>query len=154
MQRRAPVDFTRMYPLPIDNAIVDDCRALARAIADGVHQLIDAHTTCSIERTVLRAYGVDGVDPDGVPLVNTCVERYLKSGGVGCGIAWWLGRALARGAPSCDPQQAAEELAYAEHLDDGSGGPSREEVERALAAHTRAAIERIDRARKHRETDR
>src|SRR5688572_15504391 len=104
-----------MHPLPIDNAIVDECRALAAQIAGGVHQFIDGHTTCSIERTVLRAYGVDGTDPDGVPLVNTCVERYLKSGVVGRGIAWFLGRALARGAG--DPQQAAEELAYAEQLD-------------------------------------
>src|SRR5262249_54130557 len=130
----------------------DECRALAARIAKSVQQFIAAHTTCSIERTVLRAYGVDGADPDGVPLVNTCVERYLKAGRVGRGLAPFLGRALVgRGG---GPQQAAEELAYGSVVDDGEGGPSREEVERALKPHTLAALERIDRARQKREQDR
>src|SRR6516162_5882026 len=114
-----------MHPLPIDNAVVAECRALAGRVAKGVQRFIDAHTTVSIERTVLRAYGVDGADADGVPLVNSCVDRYLAGGGVGRGIAYWLGRALARGA--ADPQQAAEELAYGGELDDGEGGPSVDE---------------------------
>jgi len=106
-----------VHPLPIDNAVVDECRALAADIAGAVQRFIDAHTTVSIERTVLRAYGIDGADADGVPLVNTCVDRCLAAGGAGHGIAWWLGRALARGAAS--PQEAAEALAYGGDLDDG-----------------------------------
>ncbi len=141
-----------MRPLPIDPGVVAECRALAGRVADGVQQFIDAHTTVSIERTVLRAYGVDGADPEGVPLVNTCVERYLKSGALGFGVAWFLGRALAQGA--ADPQQAAEALAYGATVDDGAGGPTREEIAKALEPHTRAAVERIDRARQKRESDR
>ena len=53
-------------------------------------------TTCSIERTVLRAYGVDGVDGNGVPLVNTCVERLLRGGLGGHGVAFTRGRLVAR----------------------------------------------------------
>src|SRR3954452_6378893 len=104
-----------MHPLPIDESMVAECRTLAARVAQGVQDFIDRHTTVSIERTVLRAYGVDGANPDGVPLVNTCVERLLAAGGLGAGIAYWLGRALARGA--ADPQQAAEELAYGPTLD-------------------------------------
>jgi beta-lysine 5,6-aminomutase alpha subunit len=141
-----------VQPLPIDAAIVDECRALAARVAAGVHQFIDAHSTVSIERTVLRAYGVDGTDPNGVPLVNTCVDRYLAAGVLGRGIATFLGRALARGA--ADPQQAAEELAYGASVDDGTGGPAADDVARALAPHTEAALARIDRARAHREQDR
>jgi beta-lysine 5,6-aminomutase alpha subunit len=141
-----------MHPLPIDEPMVAECRALAARVAQGVQDFIDRHTTVSIERTVLRAYGIDGADPDGVPLVNTCVDRYLKEGRLGRGIAFWLGRALARGA--ADPQQAAEELAYGPTVDDGSGGPGEAEVRKALEKHTAAAIERIDRARGKRETDR
>src|SRR2546423_7097991 len=100
-----------MQPLPIDPGVVDECRRLAAEIAEGVHRFIDAHTTVSIERTVLRAYGIDGADAEGQPLVNACVERYWKSGLAGRGIATFLGRALARGAQGCDPQQAAEQLA-------------------------------------------
>jgi beta-lysine 5,6-aminomutase alpha subunit len=141
-----------VHPLPIDPAVVAECRELAAAIAAGVQRFIDAHTTASIERTVLRAYGVDGVDGAGVPLVNTCVERYLEAGLAGSGIATFLGRALVRSGG--DAQQAAEELAWGASLDQGSGGPSRDEIAQALRPHTRAALERIDRARARREADR
>jgi beta-lysine 5,6-aminomutase alpha subunit len=141
-----------MEPLPIDPAIVDECRSLARSIAGSVQAFIDAHTTVAIERTVLRAYGVEGADPDGVPLVNTCVERYRRGTRLGLGIAWFLGRQIVRGA--MDPQEAAEALAYGEAVDDGTGTPAREEVERALEPFTRKAIETIDAARRHREADR
>jgi beta-lysine 5,6-aminomutase alpha subunit len=143
-----------MQPLPIDQGVVDECRRLAAEIAEGVHRFIDAHTTVSIERTVLRAYGVDGADAEGVPLVNACVERYWQSGLAGRGIATFLGRALARGAPGCDPQQAAEQLAWGGELDDGKGEPVSVEIERVLAPHTKAAIERIDRARQQKEAAR
>ncbi len=141
-----------MYPLPIDDAVVAECRTLAARIAQGVQDFIHRHTTVSIERTVLRAYGVDGADGDGVPLVNTCVDRYLKDGLGGRGIATYLGRALARGA--ADPQQAAEQLAYAATLDDGEGGPAPDAIRRALQPHTDEAMARIDRARHRRESDR
>jgi beta-lysine 5,6-aminomutase alpha subunit len=144
-----------MHPLPIDPAVVEECRALAARVADGVHRFIDRHTTCSIERTVLRAYGVDGADPDGVPLVNTCVERFVKTGqpaAIRHGIAWFLGRALLRGAAT--PQEAAEQLAYSSEIDDGRGAPDDAAVRAALEPHTREALARIDRARAHREADR
>src|SRR5215813_9935486 len=96
--------------LPIDPAVVEECRALAAEVAAGVHGFIDHHTTSSIERTVLRAYGVQGADPNGVPLVNTCVDRFVKAGTLGRGIAYYLGCELARGAKS--PQEAAEKMAY------------------------------------------
>jgi beta-lysine 5,6-aminomutase alpha subunit len=141
-----------MHPLPIDDALVTECRALAARVAGGVQDFIDRHTTVSIERTVLRAYGVDGANPDGVPLVNTCVDRFVDGGRLGRGVAWWLGRALARGAAG--PQVAAEELAYGGAVDEGSGGPDREAIEKALRPHTEAAIARIDEARRKREADR
>jgi beta-lysine 5,6-aminomutase alpha subunit len=141
-----------VHPLPIDHTVIDECRALAGDIAGAVQRFIDAHTTVSIERTVLRAYGVDGADADGVPLVNSCVDRYLAAGGLGHGIAWWLGRALARGA--ADPQEAAEMLAYGGEIDSATGGPGRDEIAAALAPHTAAALERLDRARDKRLADR
>ena len=137
--------------LPIDSAVVAECRELAAAIAGRVQAFIGRHTTVAIERTVLRCYGVEGADPDGVPLVNTCVERVRAAGGLGRGIAWYLGRQLVRGAAG--PQDAAEAIAYGE-LDDGEGAPGREEVERALRDLTPKALDRIDAARRHRESDR
>jgi beta-lysine 5,6-aminomutase alpha subunit len=138
--------------LPIDPTVVSECRALAAAIAGRVQEFIAAHTTVAIERTVLRAYGVDGADPDGVPLVNTCVERVRAAGALGRGIATYIGRAIARGAAG--PQDAAEAIAYGEVLDDGAGPPAEVEIRRVLAPFTARAIDWIDAARRHREADR
>ncbi|HEX2572392.1 MAG TPA: lysine 5,6-aminomutase subunit alpha [Polyangia bacterium] len=145
-----------MHPLPIDPHVVDECRALAARVVDGAHRFIDRHTTVAIERTVLRAYGVDGVDSNGVPLVNSCVDRLLQAERVGHGAAYYLGLLLAQGGYE-GPQEAAEALAYAPTvpgLDHAPHGAELERAARALERHTRAALERIDGARARRESDR
>ncbi len=133
-----------MQPLPIDQSIVDECRSLADRVAAQVQAFIDAHSTVSIERTVLRAYGIDGANADGHPLVNRCVERIKEAGLLPRGAAFALGATLVRGAAG--PQEAAEELAYGagpSGLDDVTEAQARH----ALLAHTPAAMARIDDAR-------
>src|SRR5262245_46499473 len=100
-----------MQPLPIDNGRVAECRAVAARIAGGVQRFIDAHTTVSVERTVLRALGVEGADADGVPLVNACVDRLLAAGRAADGAAFHVGARLAR-REAATVQEAAEALAY------------------------------------------
>ena len=140
-----------MLTVPMDEQKVARCRELAAAVADDVQRYIDAHTSVGVERTILRAYGVDGVDDQGAPLVNIAVERYAKAGLLGRGISFFLGRALLAGAAGL--QEAAERLAYAPELDRGQSGPSAEDVLTVLAPHTDAALDRIDRARDEREAN-
>lgn len=102
-----------MSSLPLELAVVDECRVLAQTIADSVHRFIDAHTTVSIERTVLRAYGVQGIDEQGVPLVNRCVERARERNVLHFGIATLLASVLLR-REGASIQEAAEELAFAD----------------------------------------
>ena len=83
----------------MDTATVARCRDLAGDIADDVQRYIDAHTTVGVERTILRAYGADGVDDQGAPLVNTAVERYREAGLIGRGIALPLGARPPRRRP-------------------------------------------------------
>jgi len=125
------------------------CRELASEIADDVQRYIDSHTTVGVERTILRAYGAEGVDDQGVPLVNTAVDRYHQAGLLGRGIASLLGRALLAGAKTV--QDAAERLAFSPELDRGESGPGPDAVREALRPHTQAALARIDRARDERE---
>ncbi len=134
----------------MDAAKVAQCRALAGEIADDVQTYVDRHTTVGVERSILRAYGAEGVDADGVPLVNTAVERYRAAGLLGRGIAYFLGRALLRGAQTT--QAAAEDLAFLPDADDGEDGPGVDEVSAALAPFTQEAVARIDRAREERES--
>jgi beta-lysine 5,6-aminomutase alpha subunit len=133
----------------MDLAKVARCRDLASEIAADVQRYIDGHTTVGVERTILRAYGADGIDDHGVPLVNTAVERYRAAGLLGRGIAFFLGRALVGGAKSA--QDAAERLAFGAQVDDGAGSPGPDAVREVLRSHTDAALARIDRARDERE---
>src|SRR5579859_216526 len=137
-----------MATVPMDTGKVAKCRALAGDIADDVQGYIDAHTTVGVERTILRAYGADGADDQGAPLVNTAVERYREAGLIGHGIARLLGRALLAGASN--PQEAAERLAYASEVDRLESGPGAAEAREALRPYTEAALARIDRAREER----
>jgi beta-lysine 5,6-aminomutase alpha subunit len=138
-----------MATVPVDVQKVARCRQLASAIAADVQHFIDAHTTVGVERTALRAYGVEGVDDEGVPLVNLVVDRYREAGLLDRGITHFLARALARGARGV--QEAAEELAYSSVLDDDSTGPSHDETQSAVAGATQAALDRIDIAKAKRD---
>src|SRR5437667_9377672 len=66
-----------MPHLKLDQALVDEARALARHIVEPVIDYIGRHTTVAIERTSLRLIGVDGIDEDGVPLPNRVVDSAL-----------------------------------------------------------------------------
>jgi beta-lysine 5,6-aminomutase alpha subunit len=139
-----------MAVVPVDSALVAKCRALAATVADDVQRTIDLHTTIGVERTVARAYGVTGADPEGTPLASALIERIHRAGHTGRGVAWFLGRALVDGADGV--QDAAERLAYGEALPTPTAADA-EAISRALEPHTEAAIARIDRARTEREAN-
>lgn len=140
-----------MARVPVDEAKVAECRALASAVAADVQSYIDRHTSVGVERTTLRSFGVDGVDDQGAPIANLAIDRYHKAGLLGRGISTFVGRALLAGAKT--PQEAGERLAFGHDLDDGTGGPSLSEIQGALRPHAEAAIRRIDRAREEREAN-
>jgi beta-lysine 5,6-aminomutase alpha subunit len=83
-----------MMRLDIDMTLVDRARCAAKRIADGIQPIIDAYTTTSIERCVLRLLGVNGVDENDVPLPNIIVDQALAAGLLEDGIAYWLGSAM------------------------------------------------------------
>jgi beta-lysine 5,6-aminomutase alpha subunit len=134
-----------MAKVPVDQQMVASCRQLAGGIAEEVQRFIDAHTTVGVERTTARAYGVEGVDDQGVPLVNLLVHRYQQARLLSRGIAFYLGRAVSNGARSIN--EAAERLAFGPDIDGGEGRPTLGEARQALERYTGAALDRIDAAR-------
>src|SRR4051812_24925491 len=84
----------------ISNEQVARARELARDITDPIFAMIDRHTTVSVERTVLRWFGVDGTGAMGAPLVNLMVDRLHAAQVLNKGAAYWYGRALRMGAKS------------------------------------------------------
>jgi len=140
-----------MLSVPMDEEKVARCRALAASVATDVQGYIDRHTSVGVERTILRAYGVEGADDQGAPLVNVVVDRYAKAGLLGRGMSRFLGRALLSGAR--DVQDAAERLAFGPELDPVETGPSAEVARAALESATAEALARIDGAREQREAN-
>lgn len=98
--------------LNLDPKLVDSARNCARRIAEDMQEFIDAHTTVSTERTVLRLLGVDGVDEVDTPLPNVVVDHVLEAGGMPRGVAYWIGNAMIQ--TGLEPQQIAEKVAAGE----------------------------------------
>ncbi|HEY1449972.1 MAG TPA: lysine 5,6-aminomutase subunit alpha [Solirubrobacteraceae bacterium] len=80
--------------LDLDVGMIDACRQTARGIADRMAEETAGRTTLSVERSVARFFGIDGITELDVPLPNVVVERVHDRGELGRGIAYWLGNAM------------------------------------------------------------
>lgn len=103
---------TQLDKIKIDQNIVDRCRNAASSIADGIKLHIEKNTTTSVERTVARFLGIDGVDSEGTPLPNRVIESVAEKGRLGKGIYYWLANAVA--ATGRSTQDIAEAVARGE----------------------------------------
>mgnify|MGYP006274390391 CR=1 FL=1 len=95
--------------LNIDQELVDRARQASQDIADGIEIHIEENTTTSVERTVARLFGIDGIDEEEIPLPNVVVDQVFKSDELDKGIAYWIGNAVIETGKS--PQEIAEEVA-------------------------------------------
>jgi len=98
--------------LNLDFDLVKRARSAAKKIALDVQDFIDLHTTVTVERTVVRLIGIDGVDEIGTPLPNVVVDHVKENGGIERGIAFWLGNASVYTGKT--PQEMAESVASGE----------------------------------------
>ncbi|MBN2876430.1 MAG: D-lysine 5,6-aminomutase subunit alpha, partial [Bacilli bacterium] len=83
-----------MNKLYLNQDTIAACRLEAEAIAVHVQEYINEHSTVSVERTVLRLLGVDGVDGLGVPLPNRLVDDVKTNGDISLGISVYIASAL------------------------------------------------------------
>jgi beta-lysine 5,6-aminomutase alpha subunit len=80
--------------LDLDPGIVAACRQAAKQIAEQASEQIAGRSTLSVERSVTRLLGVDGADALEAPLPNVLVDHVQERGGLGRGIAFWIGNAM------------------------------------------------------------
>jgi beta-lysine 5,6-aminomutase alpha subunit len=80
--------------LNINEKLVDSCRTSARKIGLDVQSFIDTSSTVTVERTICRLLGVDGVDYYEVPLPNIVIEALCDQGIIEQGSALFFGRAM------------------------------------------------------------
>jgi beta-lysine 5,6-aminomutase alpha subunit len=102
----------RNKKLELNQSLILEARMMAKKTAEEVQQFIDQHTTTSIERTVCRLFGIDGVNEFGVPLPNIVVDFLRKENILDKGVAFFLGNAMIH--TNLSPQKIVENLANGE----------------------------------------
>jgi beta-lysine 5,6-aminomutase alpha subunit len=98
--------------LDIDPGMVESCRQAAAQIAAGIAEQTAGKTTVSVERTVTRFLGVDGINELEIPLPNVLVDHVRDGRGLGRGVAYWLGNAMLQTGRSS--QDVAEAVSASE----------------------------------------
>lgn len=132
-----------MSKLNLDRDQMDQCRSVAEAIVAPVQRYIDYHSTVSIERSVLRLFGVEGMGVH-LPLVNEVVDT-LDKRKLALGIAHWFCRGLIL-HPKLDPQHLAQEVAKGKiRLDEGGEVP-RDRIERKAQDLLQQTARRLNQA--------
>lgn len=98
--------------LNLDYKLIDSARTAAHNIAENVQEFIDKNTTVTVERTVARLLGVDGVDEIDKPLPNVVIDNIIEGGGLSRGAAFWIGNAIVQTGNT--PQEIAEKISSGE----------------------------------------
>ncbi len=133
--------------LNLDRDQIDRCRDLANIIVAPVQKYIDRHSTASIERAVLRMFGVEEAYME-MPLVNLIVDR-LDKDRLRKGIAYWFCRAMVH--TGLQAKELAIQLGKDElKLENIPEVPAEKIAETARRLAT-AGIRRLDEARDRRE---
>lgn len=94
--------------LGLNPEVIERARTAARNIALETQGFIDKNTTVTVERTVARLLGIDGVDEIEKPLPNVVIDNIKDGGGLSEGAAFWIGNAMVNTGLS--PQEIAEKV--------------------------------------------
>ena len=123
--------------------LVNEARASAAHVAADVQRFIDVHTTVTVERTVCRLLGIDGVNDMDVPMPNVVVDRMTENALLPQGAAWVIGTAMLE--TGLDPQNVAEAIDRGEIDLAKLPAHSEEEIREALRPYIDATMEQINR---------
>lgn len=135
--------------LGLDFTKVENAKTTAKNIATDVQKFVDNYTTVSVERTLARLLGIDGVDANQVPLPNIVVDSIKESGLLGQGVMFLVGNAMVE--TSLNPQQIAEKIADGKYDFGKTPVADKEKREAALAPYIIASMDRIKNRRARRE---
>jgi len=135
--------------LALDARTVRKARRLARRAGEPIVALAKAHSTVSVERSVLRLAGLTGADDEGTPWVNRLADAVAGDCGLESGIAVPVWHALAE--TGIDLATLAQQAAVGDVRFALPTGPARTKALRAARSAARAGIAVIDRQRRTRD---
>lgn len=95
-----------MAEIPLNSKQVSHVKSVAKEIADHIQTYIEKHSTVSVERTILRLYGIDGVDSEGTPMPNKLVDMLVEKGCLSSGVSRYFAAAMME--TGRDPNTTAE----------------------------------------------
>jgi len=133
--------------LNLDRDKIDRCRGIANRITAPVQKYIDRHSTTTIERSVLRVFGVEGAK-DGMPLVNLIVDNMPRNQ-LRKGMAWWFGKALVHTKKK--PAEVARDIASGKIKFDKLPNVPRDKIKSVLDKLTAEGLSRMDAKKRERE---
>ena len=135
--------------LGLDFNKVESARNLAKNIATDVQSFVDSYTTVTVERTICRLLGIDGVDVDGVPLPNVVVDHLKDNGLLKEGVIYFIGNTMIE--TGLNPQEIAEKISKGElNLGKLQQHPL-EEVKNIIEPIVNSTVDRIRKNRNTRE---
>ena len=97
-----------------------ECTVLAKEITDGIKtRIIDKYSTLSIERSLLRVAGLNGVSSDGFPLCNFVIDQLKENNLLKYGASIFVGKALKDGQSleDMDEQKATKVISQLKAID-------------------------------------
>jgi beta-lysine 5,6-aminomutase alpha subunit len=94
-----------MLKFNIDDNKIEKAKSLAKGIVDDLDYLMNDFSSVSIERTVARFMGVDGVNDSGEPLPNVLIDHLMQNKIMDKGIAFYLVNAM------LNKEKTADEIA-------------------------------------------
>jgi len=136
-----------MSKLNLDFKVAEEARSSAKNIALNIQEFIEQHTTVTVERTILRLIGVDGVDELDRPLPNIVVEKLKNQGKLSLGISYFMGNAMVHTGKSA---QEIAELVSKEELDLFT--IPTQDFDKVQEKITDVAVEAVKKIKKNRET--
>lgn len=138
-----------MAQIPLNKKQVELVKQLAEKISDQVQAFVSKHSTISIERTILRLYGVDGTDEEGVPLPNRLVDLWREQNDPANGISRSFAVAMLESGK--DSRVTAELIAEGKITFGGSLGLSKRDIVKKEEELAETAVALLDDTRKRKE---
>lgn len=135
--------------LNLNQELVNESREISKRIAEDTQRFIERHSTVTVERTVCRLLGIDGINDMGVPLPNLVVENIQASNALGLGAAIYIGNAVLK--YNITPQEVAEKVANEELDLPKIPMGDMFEIKLKIDEIAKATVDRIAKNRKQRE---